>query len=346
MPSAAPSPVQRGSVPGLDDVPLAYGSPRDELEALETAGVVDASVHGVVEVRGEDAVAFLQDVVAGPLGDLEAGDAAATLLLDTDGTVLAQAHAWIQGPDAVDLVVQAPHVEAAAGELADYARFADADVERVEADLLHVAGDQAGDLLEAQAPDRLDEPAAPEAGAVAAPREGVAVGGHGLGTGPGYTVRLPPGDGLREALLEGARERGGSPVGWRALEARRIAAGVPRAGAEVTGDRFPQEAGLMAGVALEKGCFVGQETVARIANRGQVNWRVVQLKSAEPLRAGEPLKSAGEVGEVTSATSLTGPPRALGLVRREVAEEGSRVASPSGPVDVVGGADWGPEMGT
>lgn len=340
MPSATPSPVQVGTVAGLEDeVPLAYGTPRRELEALGTAGVADVGVHGVVEVRGDGAVGFLQDVVAGPLGDVEAGDAAPTLLLDTDGKVQALAHAWVHGTDAVDLLVQAPHVDAAAGELADYARFADAGVEPVEADLLHVAGDGAADLLDEHA-------AAPEAGAVAAPGDGVAVGGHGLGTGPGYTVRLDAGDDRREALVEAAGERGGGPVGWRALETRRIEAGVPRAGAEATRERFPQEAGLMAGVALEKGCFVGQETVARIANRGQVNWRVVQLRSAEPLRAGEPLKSAGEVGEVTSATGLAGPPRALGLVRREVAGEGSRVASASGPVDVLGTADWGAEMGT
>jgi folate-binding protein YgfZ len=338
MPSTSPSAARRGSVPGLEDVPLAYGSPRDELAALETAGVADLGTHGLLEVRGADAASFLQDVLAGPLGSAEPGEAVPTLLLTTDGKVEAVAVAWLRDDEAVDLLVQAPHGEAAAASLEEYARFVDATVEaEAEADLLHVAGEEARDLLAEHGP-------VPEEGAVVAGDE-IAVAGHGLGTGPGYTLRAPSEAGLRETLVEGARERGGGPVGWRALEARRIRTGVPRAGAEVTPERFPPEAGLEPGVDLGKGCFVGQETVARIANRGQVNWQVVQLTSGEPLRAGEPLRSAGEVGEVTSGTDLTGPPRALGLVRREVAEEGSRLASSSGPADVVGAVDWGRELG-
>lgn len=328
--------ARRGPVPGLEDVPLSYGDPDRELDRLEACGIADLTVHGVLRVEGEGTRGFLQDVVAGPLGGLEPGDRAPTLLLDADGKIDAAGHAWVREEGVVDLLLEAPGLDRARGELKDYARFSDAQVEERDAALLHVAGAGAGDVL---------------ADVLAAPDDGVVEGGEaalapgGLGSGPGYIVQAEPGavDALWTRIADAAEAAGGGPVGWRALEDRRVRAGVPRLGADVGPDRFPQEVGMMAGVALEKGCFVGQETVARIENRGQVNRRLVRVRGLEgPLTPGTTLRSAGDVGEVTSVADVGKVHEALALVRREVAEPGSRLASSGGPVDVVGEASWTP----
>src|SRR4029453_3670581 len=62
------------------------------------------------------------------------------------------------------------------------------------------------------------------------------------------------------------------PVGLRALDVRRIEAGIPWAGCEIDGEHFPMETGLEAGwISYSKGCYLGQETISRLHHLGHVN---------------------------------------------------------------------------
>ena len=104
-----------------------------------------------------------------------------------------------------------------------------------------------------------------------------------------------------------------------AEEAARIAAGVPRLGADLDDTVIPQEAFLERdAVSFTKGCFVGQELVCRIDSRGHVNRFLRHLVPAEPARVlpvGNEIVVGGKaVGTVTSSA----PGIALGYVRREV----------------------------
>jgi aminomethyltransferase len=105
------------------------------------------------------------------------------------------------------------------------------------------------------------------------------------------------------------------------LEVLRIEAGRPRLGAELDDEVFPAEAGLVPrAVSLTKGCYTGQEIVARLESRGRVNHRLVGLRCAdpEPPAPGTALEDeAGKrVGEVTSAcVSPAAGAIALGFVR-------------------------------
>lgn len=125
-----------------------------------------------------------------------------------------------------------------------------------------------------------------------------------------------------EASAQGAVVDGDSET----LEVLRIESGVPRLGPDFGEDVFPEEAGLVPlAVSLTKGCYTGQEIVARIESRGQVKRRLVGLAfEGEGLAAaGTPLLYGGvAVGEITSAAATPSGGRALGFVRLPQAAPG------------------------
>jgi folate-binding protein YgfZ len=114
-------------------------------------------------------------------------------------------------------------------------------------------------------------------------------------------------------------------------EAVRIEEGVPRFGVEADGTLYPQEAGLeKLAVAFDKGCYLGQEVVYMLENRGHVKRRLVPLEvdGAEPLARGEGVTTAdgAAVGEVKS--SLVGPsgkPVAIALIKWAQASPGTEL---------------------
>ena len=120
-------------------------------------------------------------------------------------------------------------------------------------------------------------------------------------------------------------------------EVLRVEAGRPRLGLDMTGETIPEEAGLNErAVSFTKGCYVGQETVARLHYRGKPNRHLRGLRLSEPAeRDGPILLGEKEVGRVGSTTvSPTLGPIALALVRRE-AEPGDTVSVCGAPAELV-----------
>ena len=129
---------------------------------------------------------------------------------------------------------------------------------------------------------------------------------------------------VRAALLE----RGAAPVEEDAAEVVRVEHGRPRHGIDLDDTVIPQEAGLNErAVSFTKGCYVGQETVARLFHRGRPNRLLRGLRLSAPAEPGAPLRlGEREVGKVASAVvSPRLGPIALALVRRE-AEPGAELA--------------------
>lgn len=107
------------------------------------------------------------------------------------------------------------------------------------------------------------------------------------------------------------------------LETLRIERGLPSFGVEMDGETIPQEANLdtLGAISFTKGCYTGQEVVARIHFRGHVNKHLRWLTSGQVLPAGAPVfdSEGKEVGSVrSSALSATRGPLAMAMVRREV----------------------------
>ena len=121
---------------------------------------------------------------------------------------------------------------------------------------------------------------------------------------------------------EALEQRGAVPVSEPAAECLRVERGRPRYGVDIDETTIPQEAGLNdRAVSFTKGCYVGQETVARLHYRGKPNRHLRGLRLTGPAATGAPVRLGDrEVGRLGSvALSPTHGPIALALVRREAA---------------------------
>jgi folate-binding protein YgfZ len=137
-----------------------------------------------------------------------------------------------------------------------------------------------------------------------------------------------------EALIAALVVRGATPVSAEAAECLRVERGRPRYGADLDDTVIPQEAGLNErAVSFTKGCYVGQETVARLFYRGKPNRQLRGLVLSGPAEPGDELRFEGRV--VGKLTSIAHSPRlgpiGLGLVRRE--------AAPGSTVTLAGGGN-------
>ncbi len=129
---------------------------------------------------------------------------------------------------------------------------------------------------------------------------------------------------LRDALLAA----GAVEVSADAAEILRIETGVPRFGAEMGAETMPAEAGIVErAVSFTKGCYIGQETVARLHYKGRPNRNLRGLRLSAPAEAGASLrlgeKEMGRIGSACVSPALG--PIALAILRREV-EPGDELA--------------------
>lgn len=119
-----------------------------------------------------------------------------------------------------------------------------------------------------------------------------------------------------------------TPAGSIAFDDYRISHGVPAPGSELNEDTNPLEANLKGLISFTKGCYVGQEVVARLDTYDKLQKRLVRLESAEPLEAGATLTAEGKrAGTVTSVSEIAGRngAAALGYARRNYWEDGTRL---------------------
>jgi tRNA-modifying protein YgfZ len=276
---------------GVDaGVPWHYGDPMREQRLFEAgAAVVDLSHRGVLSLTGPDRLSWLHSLTTQQLNDLQPGVGVTTLVLSPQGHI---EHVLYGVDDGTTFWAHTePGAAAALVGWLDRMRF----MMRVEvadrtADTAVVwqLGDTASDLL---ARGGLDS--------------------HG-----GRELFVPR-ERLAEALDLAPR------AGTWALEARRIEAGVPRIGLDTDHRTIPNEIGLLGvGVHLDKGCYRGQETVARVHTLGRPPRRLVRLLldgSVDTLpTAGAPVELAGRnIGFVGgSARHHELGPIALALVKR------------------------------
>jgi folate-binding protein YgfZ len=138
-------------------------------------------------------------------------------------------------------------------------------------------------------------------------------------------------DPARASELEAAvLAAGAEAVDAEAAEIARVEAGRPRFGREMVSSTMPQEAGINErAVSFTKGCYIGQETVARLHYKGKPNRHLRLLASDRPLRAGDAVRAGDkEVGTIgTAVISPARGPIALAILRRE--------AEPGGEVEVI-----------
>ena len=281
-----------------------------ETETGTRAAVRDLCDRGLVRVTGADRVRFLNGMLSNDVAKLAPGGASPMLQLDRKGHV--QAELWVLAEADALLLDVAPGLEADLCAVLEKHIIAD-DV------ALASATREIGQL-------GLEGPGAREAalrvgGADPQARRFettsyrgeplVWIAGGSLGD-EGLRVLSP------RALLPALRSELALPeLAREQIEALRIEAAIPKLGSDLTPRNFPQEARLEHAFSLAKGCYVGQEIVARIASRGAVNRLLVKLRTRALVAPGSEIRLADTVvGQVTSsATSLSSGPIALGYVR-------------------------------
>jgi folate-binding protein YgfZ len=112
------------------------------------------------------------------------------------------------------------------------------------------------------------------------------------------------------------------------LEAWRVDAAIPRFGKDATEDDLPQECGLAAAVSFEKGCYLGQEAVAKVRNLGHPRRVLLALETAAPVSPGDALRANGsEAGTVTSAARVADRYVLLAKIRWDARDERLQTAT-------------------
>ena len=316
--------------------PRHYGDAAAEaLHARATVGLADLSASVLLRATGADRVSYLHRMVSCEVRGLAPGEGRRGLFLTAKGRVVAD----------FDLVVLPERVEMRAAAAARPAlfeglrRFVVADDVAFEdrsgpAGLLVLVGPGADEAAARVLGGHLPE--VPDGGGADAHAPcGPVTAFRGKRAGlPAWDLLadaavLPA---LFDAALAAVRALGGGPLGADALDALRIEAGLPALGADFGEDTLPQEAGLDAAVSFTKGCFLGQEPVARLHNLGHTNRGVVRLRLAEgapaPSRGDEVLAAGKPCGTVTSAalSPSFGRAVALAMLRNEHAAPGTKVA--------------------
>lgn len=307
------------SMEGLD-APAAghYGDPlREQRQMARGAGLVDRSSRGLVVVSGADRLSWLHSLSSQHVSELPDSTSIEGLILSPHGHV--EHDLWfteIAGETWIDCE---PGTSVALATYLESMRFmlrvevADRSADYVQ---LTVAGPEAARVVG----DLVDMP--PAAGSV------VAYGGGFVRAMPWpaeYDIVVSQSS--QGAVIDALIAAGAAPAGLMAYEAHRVAAMRPRFGYETDHRTIPHEIGLLQGaVHLNKGCYRGQETVARVHNLGRPPRRLVRLHLDGSLHTlPEPGSAVVLGGRVvgflgTAALHFDDGPIALAVIKRNIAD--------------------------
>jgi tRNA-modifying protein YgfZ len=284
----------------------------------EECGLLDRSERGKLQISGPDAAEYLQGQLTNDVEALEPGEGQYAALLDRKGHIQADMRVLRPAADEVWLDTEPEALAAARRHLEMYSvgrevKVVDVSEERV---IFSLIGPRSVEI----------------AGTAALPEntcEEVVVAGveclaAGTRDGIDLIAAATEAERLRGALLEA----GAVAVSPEAAEILRIESGVPRFGAEMGTETMPAEAGIVEdAVSFTKGCYIGQETVARLHYKGKPNRHLRGLRLSAPaapgatLRLGE--KEVGRLGGAAVSPALG--PIGLAILRRE-AEPGAELA--------------------
>ena len=280
--------------------------------------ILDRSPHGILELTGADRETFLQGMVSNNVVGLPVGGTRHACLLDTTGHVQADlyVHAF---PDSLVVETDPACLEVLSATLNKLLIMEDVQIANVSEEwaIFSVYGMEADPVL--------------------LPGMNAQGFSSSFPILPGADCWLPTEN--KNAAWNAFLEAGAVPLNAEDAEALRVDAGVPKWGAELTPSVLLPEAEMADAVSYTKGCYVGQEIVARLSARGHTNKALRRILLAEdapvpPIGATLHVPEGGpepgrEIGTVTSAAaspSRGGQAIALGYVRREYFAPGTAVS--------------------
>ncbi|MGA7242312.1 MAG: folate-binding protein [Terracidiphilus sp.] len=316
--------------------PYEFDVPAGEIAVL----VKGAAAHDLgwmrrVNVRGEDRFRWLSGMVTNSVNDLPSNGGAWNLVLNAQGRIQGDLTVWREG-DALDLEIAADQYERLMAHLDRFIIMDDVELVSLDATAettVGLTGPQAREVLVRMG---LPVPAEMMTG------QRVEWNGLNLRIYRGYgtladhfEIRTPLA-GLT-ILWRALSTAGATPVGTAALEAFRIAEGIPLYGIDIAERDLPQETSQTRALHFAKGCYLGQEIVERIRSRGNVHKHLRLLELDGPLADGgaELFLEGTSVGAITSIAELplAGVTRrfALAMVRSEAEVKNQPLTYGTGP---------------
>ncbi len=321
-----------------------YTDPISEHHAVRNSvGIADVSYRSRHQLTGDDRAKFLHRIISNDVENLSAGQGTYAMLLTHRGKIIVDLNIYVlQNTITIDTAPET--AENVFTELDKYIIADDVELSdlTVETGAIAVHGPKSSELVQsvlgmsdvANLQERhncVREADATFKNAIVCVRTDT--------TGEIGYMLYTAADGLEplwKALMTEGSQFNVQPIGWNALESLRIEAGIPRFGTELTDAVIPLEAELEHAIDFEKGCYIGQEIVARMKYRGHPNrlLRGMEIDGSpasqddSKLYPNAPVFNGDkEVGWVTSNTFAPTLAKeiALGYVRIAVTEPGSRV---------------------
>lgn len=298
-----------------------------EQHALRSGcGLIDRSERGKLALTGDGTAEFLNGQVTNDVEQLEVGEGCYAAFLTHKGKMLGDLRI-LRAPSELLLDTERVALQALFDMIRRFKVGYHVELHKrtLEQALLSLIGPSAREVAEAAAGAESLPPAI-EHSHVAATIAGKAARLISTAHPDGLDVLCDAAD--REAIEAALIAAGAERVSEQAAEVLRVEQGIPRYGVDLDDGVIPQEAGLNErAVSFTKGCYVGQETVARLYYRGKPNRLLRGLRLAEPSRTEEEVhlgdRLVGRLGNTTLSPAFG--PIALALLRRE-AEPGATVA--------------------
>ena len=293
--------------------PLSYGEAALEYRAFyEGAAVYDEGRRGKIRAVGADVLDLLNRLSTNKVDHLAAGEGAPTVLTTDKGRIIDLVYVLNLG--SFVLLLTGAGAQGRVMEWVDrYTIMEDSTMEDVtdSLELVSLAGPKACDVLDAVT--GLDFTGLENFHSMSLETDGWGAR-IDLEALPCFQVLLEGGG--KGAVREKLEDWGATPVGAEAWEAYRIGAGVPVYGKELDESRNPLEAGLIGAIDFDKGCYIGQEVIARLDTYEKVQRALVSLKveGSGDWEEGDDLTLDGRrVGTITSLTGMPGGGDMVGL---------------------------------
>lgn len=289
-----------------------YGDPVSEYTSLnQTVGVVDLSFRGRLCLTGADRVRLLHGQVTNDIQRLKIGEGCYAAFTSPKGRLQADVFVYALAQEL--LLDFEPGLSLSLQNRLDHYIVAD-DVQFVDVaplyGLLSIQGPLASKLPEClgisltlpSGPRGLSQSSDPVIGDVY-----LAANSRSGTTGFDLFMPVEAAECVFNRLVLAARQLGGTAVGWTALNLSRFEAGIPLFGVDMDESILPPEAGFdREGISYSKGCYIGQETLARLRTYGQMNRALRGLRlqgegMALPVRGDKVVRDGREVGHITGA---------------------------------------------
>lgn len=311
-----------------DGIPLRFGDAQQEyMAALEQAVVMDRSHEGRFEISGRDRLEIPHRISTNDLLTLSDGEGRPTIFTNATARILDRATFFERG-ERVLVITEPGRGDALMRYLQRNIFFND------EARLHDLAGTTRQFVLHGPNADAIGQQFAPNL----APMHGETIEIAGADA---FVMRDKPLSGSHwrlivpntaagsvwAALLSAGASCGLIPAGSLTYNALRIRTGRPGAGRELSTEYIPLEVGLWDEVSFTKGCYTGQEIIARMESRGKLAKTIVRLRLQSPQEAPAPIRLEGrEIGLLSSSVHTPdGDLLGIGVIKVAAAQPGLHV---------------------